>query len=79
MLRLLRWGEFTTRRLFLRPDHRDPIEHNALESSLLIEPTPAPQGRVGQFCEAFARNRAFVGVTQESEVTGFSDFLRPSS
>ena len=73
MLRLLRWSEFTTRRFFLRLDDRDPIERKALESPLLIETTPARQGRVGQFCEAFVRHRALIGVTQEADGTGLID------
>jgi len=70
---LLRWGEFTSRRLFLGLDDRDPLERKALEAAILIETTPAPKGRAGQLCAAFIRHRVPIGAAQATNVTGRID------
>jgi hypothetical protein len=69
----LGWGEFTPRWLFLGLNNRDPVQHKALESHLLIEVTPAWQGITGQLREAFVMFLAFHSVTQEAYVTGLID------
>src|SRR5262245_1035000 len=38
------WGEFTSRRFFLRLDNGDPVAENALEAPLLRKTTPVRAG-----------------------------------
>jgi hypothetical protein len=67
------WGEFTPTWLFLGLNHRDPIQHKALEPHILIEGTPVGQGIIGQLREAFVLCLAFHRVTQEAHATGLLD------
>ena len=41
------WGEFTPTWLFRGLNNRDPVQHKALKSHILIEVTPAWQGIMG--------------------------------
>jgi hypothetical protein len=67
------WGEFTPTWLFLGLNNRDPVQHKALKSQILIEVTPAWQGIMGEIREAFVMFLAFDRVTQEANVTGLID------
>jgi hypothetical protein len=49
----LRWGEFTSRRFFLRVDDGDTVEDPALEPQILVAATAMWQGRALQFSQAF--------------------------
>jgi hypothetical protein len=69
----LRWGEFTPRWLFLRLYDRHIVKHQALESHILIEVTPAWEGITSQRREALVMFLAFHGVTQAAAVTGLID------
>jgi hypothetical protein len=69
----LGWGEFTPTWLFLGVNNRDPVQHQALESPILREVTPAWQGITGQLREAFVMCLAFHSVTQEASATGLID------
>jgi hypothetical protein len=73
MLCFLRWGKFTPPGLFLRLDDRDPVQHTALDSHIVIEVTPAGESITGQLREAFVMVLTFHGRTQEAEVTGLID------
>jgi hypothetical protein len=69
----LQGGEFTPLWFFLGLPNRDPVQHKALESHILIEVTPAWQGITGQIREAFVMFLAFHRGTQEAKVTGRID------
>jgi hypothetical protein len=73
ILCFLRWGEFTPTWLVLRLNDRAIVEHNVLESHLLIEVTPAWEGITNQLREAFVMFLAFHSVTQEANVPGLID------
>jgi hypothetical protein len=73
MVRFLWWREFTTTRLFLGLDDRDPIASKPLEPPILIETTPTGETIAGQIREAFIMRLALIGVAQEADVTGLID------
>jgi hypothetical protein len=59
--------------LLLRLNHRDSVQHKALESQILIEVTPAWQGIMGEIRKTFVMFPAFHSGTQEAHVTGLID------
>jgi hypothetical protein len=69
----LRWGEFSTRGLFLRLDDRDPIARIALELPILIQTTATGEGIAFESCQAFIIGLSFIGSTQEAKMTGLID------
>ena len=71
--RLLRWGEFSTRGLFLGLDDRDPIARIALEPHILRETTATWEGITFQLSQAFIMRLPFRGRTQEAHLTGLID------
>ena len=71
--RVLRWGEFPTRGLFLGLDDRDPRARIALEPQILIETTATWEGITFQISEAFIMRLPFIGSTQETHMTGLID------
>jgi hypothetical protein len=71
--RFLRWSELTPRRYFLRLDKGDPVEDKALEAHILIEITPVREGIALQLSQAFIIGLAFIGGTQEADVTALID------
>jgi hypothetical protein len=71
--RLLRWGEFTPTRFFLRLDDGDTIEDKTLEAHILVEATAVWQGIVLQFSQGFIIGLPFIRGTQEADVTGLID------
>jgi hypothetical protein len=66
---LLRWGEVTPRRFFLRLDAGDPGEETALEAHRLIETTPLREGRALQLSQAFLMGLPCIRGTHEAEGT----------
>ena len=72
-MRFLGWREFTTTRLFLGLDARDPLASKPLEPHILIETTPTGEGIACQIREAFLMRLALIGVAQEADVTGLID------
>ena len=71
--RFLRGGEFTPTRFFLRLDNGDIVEYKALEAHILVEATPVWQGIAFQIRDAFIMHLAFIGGTQEANMTCFID------
>src|SRR6266516_3527331 len=69
----LRRGEFPPTGLFLGLDDGDPGQNESLESHILIETTPRGQGVTRQIRQAFLMHLAFIGITQEANVTGLID------
>jgi hypothetical protein len=69
IVRFLRWREFTTTRLSLGLDPRDPSARKPREPSILRETTPTGEGITHQICEAFLRRLALLGVAQEAHGT----------
>ena len=72
-MRFLWWREFTTTRLFLGLDDRDPVASKPLEPPILIETTPTGETIACQIREAFIMRLALIGVAQEADVTGLID------
>jgi hypothetical protein len=71
--RLLRWGEVTPRRFFLRVDDGDPVKDKTLEAPILIETTPVREGIALQLRQAFIIGLPFIRGTQEADVTALID------
>ena len=71
--RVLRWGEFTPTRCFLRLDDGDPGEDKALEAHILVEATAAWQGIALQISQGFIIGLPFIGGTQEANMAGLID------
>jgi hypothetical protein len=69
----LRRGEFTPTGFFLGLDDRDPSQDEPLEAHILVEITPKRQGIARQLREAFIMGFAFIGRTQEANVTALID------
>jgi hypothetical protein len=72
--RFLRWGELSTRRLFLGLDDRDPIARIALEPQILVETTAPWESIAFQISQAFIVRLPFIGGTQEANMTGLIDY-----
>jgi hypothetical protein len=66
---LFRGRQFSSRRFFLGLDDRDAQQAESLESFILIQTTTRGSGIARQFCEAFIRRFAFIGLAQEADVT----------
>jgi hypothetical protein len=69
----LRRREFTPTGFFLGLDDRDPSQDEPLEAHILVEITPKRQGIARQLREAFIMGFAFIGRTQEANVTALID------
>jgi hypothetical protein len=69
----LRRGELPPAGFFRGLDDGDPRQDEPLEAHILIETTPQRQGIARQLREAFIMGFAFIGRTQETNVTGFID------
>ena len=70
---LLRGREFSSRRCFLGLDNSDVRQAEALEALILIQPTAGWQRIACQFGNALIRGFPFIGVAQETHVTGLLD------
>ena len=69
--RLLRWGEFTPRRVFLQLDDGDTVEYIALEAHLLVEATAVWPGIALQLSQACSIRLSCIPGTHAAHVTGF--------
>ena len=69
----LRRGELTPSGVFRGLDDGDPGQDEPLEAHILVETTPQRQGVARQLREAFIMGFAFIGRTQETNVTGLID------
>jgi hypothetical protein len=69
----LRRREFTPTGFFLGLNDRDPSQDEPLEAHILVEITPKRQGIARQLREAFIMGFAFIGRTQEANVTALID------
>jgi hypothetical protein len=73
MGRVLRWGEGTPRRVFLRLDAGAPVEAKALAAQLLRETTPVGERIARPLRHAFILGLPFIRGTQEAAVTALRD------
>ena len=71
--RLLWWGEFPSRGLFLGLDDGDPLARIALEAHVLRQTTAGREGIALQLREAFIMCLPFIGGTQEANMAGLID------
>jgi hypothetical protein len=66
-------AELTPAGFFLGLDDGDPGQDESLKSHILIQITPRGQGVPRQIGHAFIMDLAFIGGTQETNVTGLID------
>jgi hypothetical protein len=71
--RFLRWGEFPPTRFLLGLDHRDAGQGESLEPPILRETTAGGQAIALQLSQAFIVGLAFIGGTQDANLTRLID------
>ena len=71
--RLLRGGEFSSRRCFLGLDDRDVLQAASLEARILRPRAARWQAISSQLCQALLCGVAFRGVAHEAHVAGLVD------